>query len=293
MLNFFKKCYNDNNRTTAEGYRMNRKGTTKSQGNKHELDKFYTKDSAVDVCLAYLNLSEYDCIIEPSAGSGAFSAKIPGALAFDLLPENENIQQADWLTLDKQQFSGFNNILVVGNPPFGTSGSLAYSFIVASMEFANTVAFVLPKGFKKDSMKNRIPLNFELSCEIDLPENSFTLHGDEYSVPCVFQVWHKSENLRTKILYRTTTELFEFVKKNEADFRIQRVGGKAGTASFDLDVSEASNYFVKNLSEYSNEQLVSSINTLSFPSIDHTTGPRSLPKGELIYCLEQKLLDSV
>lgn len=272
---------------------MSRKGTTKSQGNKHELDKFYTKDSAVDECLAYLKLDEYDCIIEPSAGSGAFSTKIPGALAFDLLPENENIRQADWLTLDKQQFSGFNNILVVGNPPFGTSGSLAYSFIVASMEFANTVAFILPKGFKKDSMKNRIPLNFELSYEIDLPENSFTLHGDDYSVPCVFQVWHKSENLRTKILYRTTTELFEFVNKDEADFRIQRVGGKAGTASFNLDVSEASNYFVKNLSEYSNEQLVSSINTLSFPSIDHTTGPRSLPKGELIYCLEQKLLDSV
>lgn len=269
---------------------MNRKGTTKSQGNKHELDKFYTKDSVVDECLSYLRLDEYDCIIEPSAGNGAFSNKIKSVQAFDLLPENENIQQADWFKLDKQQFSKFNNILVVGNPPFGTSGNLAHAFMVESMKFADTVAFILPKGFKKESMKNRIPLNFELEQEIDLPKNSFTLEGTDYGVPCVFHIWQKSDKIRTKTTYKTTTELFKFVKKSDADFRVQRVGGKAGTASFDLEASEASNYFVKRTTDkYTDEELVNFINNISFPSIDHTTGPRSLPKGELIHCLEQKI----
>lgn len=268
---------------------MNRKGTTKSRGNKHALDKFYTKEIVVEKCLSFLNASEYDCIIEPSAGNGAFSNKIDNIFAFDLAPENDTIQQADWLTLDKNQFAKFENVLVVGNPPFGVSGNLAYTFIVESMKFANTVAFILPKGFKKESMKNRIPLNFELTTEVDLPKNSFTLENEDYSVPCVFQIWQKSVELRSKKNYRKTTELFKFVKKEDADFRIQRVGGKAGKASLDLNVSSASNYFIKNTSNYSIKELIEEINSLSFPSIDHTTGPRSLPKGELISCLEKKL----
>lgn len=268
---------------------MKVKGTSKSLGNKHELDKFYTKENIVDECLSYLNLSEYDCIIEPSAGSGAFSNKIDNIHAFDLLPENENIVQADWLKLDKLQFSSFNKILVIGNPPFGISGSLAYSFIFESMKFADTVAFVLPKGFKKESMKNRIPFNFSLIEEIDLPKDSFTLEGNDYSVPCVFQIWQKTETLRTKVIHKNITKLFKFVKKEEADFRVQRVGGRAGKAFLNIEVSSESNYFVKNTSDYSTEKLMEEINSLSFPSVDHTTGPRSLPKGELIYCLESKL----
>lgn len=269
---------------------MTFKGTTKSQGNKHELDKFYTKSYIVDECLSYLNLDEYDCVIEPSAGNGAFSEKIENVQAFDLMPENDNIQQADWLTLDKQQFDKFEKVLVIGNPPFGTSGSLAYAFIAESMKFADTVAFVLPKGFKKDSMKNRIPLNFELVEENDLPKDSFTLNGADYSVPCVFQVWRKSNKLRNKVIHKTTTELFKFVAKDEADFRIQRVGGRAGKASLNLDVSVNSNYFIKNSGIFSTEMLMKSIDELSFPSVDHTTGPKSLPKGELISCLEDVLL---
>lgn len=268
---------------------MIKKGTSKSLGAKHELDKFYTKESIVNECLSYLNLDAYDCIIEPSAGNGAFSNKISNVYAFDLLPENENIIQADWLKLDKYQFSNFNNVLVIGNPPFGTNGSLAYKFIVESMKFSNTVAFVLPKGFKKESMKNRIPLNFSLVEEIDLPKDSFTLEGHEYSVPCVFQIWKKSEKIRTKVIHKNITELFKFVEKEEADFRIQRVGGNAGKASTNLSASSTSNYFVKNTSNYSTEYLMKIINELPFPSVDHTTGPKSLPKGELIMCLESKL----
>lgn len=265
------------------------KGTTKNLGNKHPLDKFYTKEKIVKQCLSLLNLNEYDCIIEPSAGSGAFSNQISGVHAFDISPENENIERADFLTLSKEIFQDYENILVVGNPPFGTSGKLAYKFIVESMSFADTVAFILPRGFKKDTMKNRIPLNFWLAVEQDLPDKSFTLEGKDYSVPCVFQIWKKAEELREKKTYPLTTELFTFVKKEEADFRIQRVGGKAGKASRELGVSETSNYFVKNTSPHSTDFLIAVINELSYPTIDHTTGPKSLSKGEIIYSLEEQL----
>lgn len=268
----------------------NIKGTTKSQGNKHEFDKFYTKPEIVDQCLEYLDLTKFDCIIEPSAGGGAFSNKIPGIFAFDLVPENENIQQADWLKLDKTQFEQYKNILVIGNPPFGNNGKLAKEFLVESMKFANTVAFILPKSFKKSSVKNRLPLDFETISENDLPVNSFTLNGEDYSVPCVFQIWQKTKILREKISMSTKSSLIEFTTTDEADFRVQRVGGRAGKASLNLDVSVNSNYFIKNKSEISNVQLIEIINSLVFPSINDTSGPRSLPKGELIEVLEQEVL---
>lgn len=268
-------------------------GTTKSQGNKHEFDKFYTKNEVVDQCLAYLDLAEFDCIIEPSAGSGAFSNKIPNVLAFDLVPENENIQQADWLTLDKSQFDQYERVLVIGNPPFGNNGKLAKEFLVESMKFADIVAFVLPKSFKKNSVKNRLPLNFETILEIDLPVNSFTLNDKDYSVPCVFQLWQKTESMRKKVVMKNSSSLIEFTTLDKADFRIQRVGGRAGKASLNLDVSVNSNYFVKNNSGMSNEELIEIVNSLVFPSINDTAGPRSLPKGELISVLEKAVLEKM
>lgn len=273
------------------GTTLKKYGTTGSLGAKSELDKFYTKPSIAKKYIDMLDLDSYDTIIEPSAGSGAFSNQIKDCLAYDLQPEHSNIQQADWLTVDKTQFNG--RILVVGNPPFGTSGSLAMRFIQAS-SFADTIAFVLPKGFKKDSVKNRVPLNFELSIEEDVPKNSFTLNGEDYDVPCVFQVWNKKDTLRNPIVLRTSSSIVKFLppsEKSNADFRVQRVGGRAGKAFKNTEASEASNYFLKNTSQIPTSEIIEHVNTLEYPSIDNTTGPRSLPKGEFINCLETKLLD--
>lgn len=316
------------------------RGTTKSRGNKNTLDKFYTREEVVDQCLESLDRN-YGIVIEPSAGGGAFSSKFsqyfPNSqhYAFDLLPENENIEQADWLQLDKRKFAphsssiasptptqglfSFNNqknttennnqqkdstpeiteqeteqgkkILVVGNPPFGNQGSLAMKFIHASV-FADTIAFILPKGFMKDSIKNRIPSNFHLADEKELSPSSFTLLGEKYSVPCVWQVWEKQPHSRkiTKTP-KISSQFFMFTKQDKADFRVQRVGGNAGKASVGTDVSPASNYFLSVreesiLSEMDIQEITEEINTLSFPTINHTTGPRSLPKGELVNVID-------
>lgn len=155
------------------------KGTTHSIGKKHDLDKFYTKSDIVVQCLDMIQLKDYDCVIEPSAGSGSFSKRIPNVFAYDLVPEDDSIQQADWLELDKTVFSSYKKPLIIGNPLFGRQGSLAKKFLKESMTFAHTVAFILPKGFKKDSIKNTLPLNYSVATEMDLPPNSFTLNNKE------------------------------------------------------------------------------------------------------------------
>ena len=59
-----------------------------------------------------------------------------------------------------------------------------------------TIAFILPKSFKKDSYKRKIPKNYLLKKEIDLDDDSFTLNGNSYRVPCVFQIWERSTDER-------------------------------------------------------------------------------------------------
>ena len=264
--------------------------TTKSLGQKDTLDKFYTQKNIALDCINFIdNINLFDCIIEPSAGDGSFSKQIPNCLAYDIQPEGDNIQQADWLLLDKEQFKRYNNILVIGNPPFGQQNTLAVKFFNESSKIANVIAFILPLSFKKHSIQNRLNLNFHLIKEKILDKKSFTLDGKDYSVPCVFQVWEKKDIKRKPYQNKTTTELFDFVDKNNADFRIQRVGGNAGKASFDLNFSIQSNYFIKNKTCYSNEKLIDIINQTIFPELEYTVGPKSLSKTELILTLEEKI----
>ena len=264
--------------------------TTKSLGQKDTLDKFYTQKNIALDCINFIdNINLFDCIIEPSAGDGSFSKQIPNCLAYDIQPEGDNIQQADWLLLDKEQFKKYNNILVIGNPPFGQQNTLAVKFFNESSKIANVIAFILPLSFKKHSIQNRLNLNFHLIKEKILDKKSFTLDGKDYSVPCIFQVWEKKDIKRKPYQNKTTTELFDFVDKNNADFRIQRVGGNAGKASFDLNFSIQSNYFIKNKTCYSNEKLINIINQTIFPELEYTVGPKSLSKTELILTLEEKI----
>lgn len=267
-------------------------GTTKSKGMKDTLDRFYTKPEIAQKCVELIkNLNEYDAIIEPSAGSGSFSNLLP-CIAFDISPAADNIRVANWFEVDKTAFP--LNSLVIGNPPFGQQNTLAISFFNESAKFCSTIAFILPLSFKKQSVQDKLDKNFWLIEEWILPKNSFDFEGQDYDVPCVFQIWERRETTRPKLKQITTTNLFLFVKdKDSADFRIQRVGGNAGKAFYNLEVSAQSNYFIKNTSNYSNDELMQIINTTIFPEVEYTVGPKSLSKTELITTLEKRIKEGV
>ena len=268
---------------------------TKSNGQKDIFDRFYTTPETVKECLNLIDFTQYDCIIEPSAGTGSFTKQFPNQdiivqYNFDLNPAGENIIEADWFEVDKNQFQQYKSILVCGNPPFGQQNTLAIGFFNEAAKFCDTIAFILPLSFKKDSVQNRLNLNFHLKNELVLMDCDFVLKDEKYiKVPCVFQVWERKDTARKPVRLKTTTELFDFVDKTQADFRIQRVGGNAGKASFDLTKSPSSNYFIKNKTDINNEDFVNLINQLKFPTIEFTVGPKSLSKGELIAVIEENL----
>jgi hypothetical protein len=165
---------------------------------------------------------------------------------------------------------------------------LAIKFFNSS-SFANTIAFILPISFKKDSIQNRLNEFFHLKEEFILPKNSFLLNKISYDIPSVFQIWVKKDFKRSLVKRSITSKYITFTDYNNSDIRIVRVGGNAGLASLDLSGSKQSNYFIKNNTKYSNLELLDIINSIKFPSIEFTIGPKSLSKGELIYELEKVL----
>ena len=280
---------------------------TSAKLGKDDLDRFYTKPSVVDELLQHIDVKDYDVVVEPSAGSGAWSSKIEDCLAIDISPANEDIIQGDFLSDDFlfDDMKKDNKILVIGNPPFGRQSKLAMKFINKSAEFADTIAFILPRSFRKESVQRRIHKNFWLTKDIDLfEEPAFIFKGKDYFVSCVFQVWEKREEERnTKVekvypvgweyakhysktisKFNTLTNEFDekkvyYVKPNEYNLVVRRVGGSAGTAYIE-DIKEKSvppNYF---LSVPNPTKLADEINKHCF-DIDDTVGPQSLTKNEL------------
>lgn len=259
--------------------------------NRNTIDKFYTKSSVVDLCAEsitrYLVIDNDDLVIEPSAGNGSFIPMIKtlsnNVKLFDIDPFHDEITRQDYLTLDYSTFiHDYPRIHIVGNPPFGRQASMAIKFIKKSCEFCHSISFILPKSFKKDSLKNKFPINFHLICEIDLPENSFTINEKEHNVPCVFQIWEKRDTDRF-IPAKLEPKNFEFVEKtNNPDISFRRVGVNAGYIdSLASEKSIQSHYFIKFTNEKSLKKNIKSLKNIKFDD-NNTVGPRSISKQELI-----------
>jgi hypothetical protein len=268
---------------------------------RNTIDKFYTKDSIVELCLNNITKFIYidknnDLIIEPSAGNGSFISGIKSLSSnfkfYDLEPENTEIIKQDYLELEyKNLKNDYSNIHIIGNPPFGRQSSLAIKFIKKSCEFCDSLSFILPKSFKKDSLKKRFPLNFHLMYEIDLPNKSFLVDGKEHNVPCVFQIWLKKSHDRVQN-EKLEPIHFKFVeKKDNPDISFRRVGINAGNIDVNIDEkSIQSHYFIKFTNNKSINENIERILQITYDT-DNTVGPKSISKQELILQFNEVLDD--
>ena len=253
------------------------------------IDKFYTKESTVDQCIAafknHISISDSDMVIEPSAGSGAFIPAIKEITEdcrfFDIEPDHPDIETQDFLTFDYKQIKN-KGIHIIGNPPFGRQSSAAIRFIKYCCKFASSISFILPRSFRKDSMKNRFAKQFHLVYENNIEKNAFLVNGVEYDVPCVFQIWIKKDTDRSLIAKEDPKD-FEFVKKDQhPDISFRRVGVNAGMIMKESDTkSEQSHYFIKFKTQDSVDDIMKQLEKINFDS-DNTVGPKSISKQELI-----------
>lgn len=259
------------------------------------LDKFYTKPQIANYCVTlfkkYFKITQNDLIIEPSAGNGSFLESLDlidcKKCYLDIAPESNQILEQDFL---KYIVSKTNyKIHVIGNPPFGKQSSTAIKFIKHASTFADSISFILPKSFKKDSLKTKIPLNFHLVHQYELPQNSFFLENESVNVPCVFQIWKKSNKNRKKIL-KLEPKNFTFVKQNQnPHIAFCRVGSQAGKFSFNwADKSLQTHYFIQFKTVKIFQKFLKLQKTFSFPT-NNTVGAKSISKQELILSCDKLL----
>ena len=260
---------------------------------RNSIDKFYTKKEVAMYCInlfkEYVAPNNDDLIIEPSAGNGGFIDAIKSLKCnyefYDLEPEHEEIVKQDYLLYNNNNNNNNNNtqkIHIVGNPPFGRQSSLAIKFIKKSCTFCASISFILPKSFKKDSLKKTFPLNFHMLYEIDLPAKSFLVNKQEHNVPCIFQIWVKKTYNR-EVIEKLEPHNFIFVEKTtNPSISIRRVGVNAGT----IDVNSAnksvqSHYFIRFTNTNDLEKNIDLLKSIVYDS-NNTVGPKSIGKQELI-----------
>jgi hypothetical protein len=221
----------------------------------------------------------FDKWLEPSAGSGAFYSLLPAdnRVGVDIDPKIEGVVESNFFDFDL----GESTYFTVGNPPFGKNSSLAIRFFNRCAKHSVGIAFIVPKTFKKDSVKDKLDMNFHLVYEEDVAQDAFNRDGEVVHVPCVFQIWLKMAEVREKAEKRKTAD-FLFVSKNEDDFDVyfQRVGVNAGRVKpKDSGVSDNSHMRVKVIKK----GVIDVISGINWDDIKHNTaGNPSISKNEMI-----------
>lgn len=255
-------------------------------------DKFYTKDNIAKNCIEILkqkiSIEEYNIILEPSAGAGVFIEPFIGQdykiIAYDIAPNHNLIIKNDFLSINKLHCKIKDKILVIGNPPFGRQSSIAKKFIKKCCQYKNieVIAFILPKSFKKDSFKKTFPLKFHLISETDLPNNSFIIDGEEYNVPCVFQIW-KLKNINRIEPIKVYPIGYKIVKKKDnPDISFRRVGVYAGKIDTHIiDKSIQSHYFITFDNKFTLQYIVDNYKHSMF-NHNNTVGAKSISQQEMI-----------
>ena len=163
-----------------------------------ENEKYYTPKNVVKKVIELIeeniqSINDFDRIIEPSSGGGAFLKELPSkAVGYDIDPHYfKNVITGDYL---KQNIQYMSNSLVIGNPPFDdetNSNVLSKNFIKKSISHSDYVVFVLPiNKYKKDNIKEA-----ELFKSYKLP----ALKYSGKSLKCCINFYRKrKENLKIK-----------------------------------------------------------------------------------------------
>lgn len=250
------------------------------------LDRFYTHDDTVEQCLGLLDLHNYDVIVEPSAGAGAFSDRIEGCVAFDIMPAKEGIIQKDYLTVTPADLTTQDNvapaeqkIAVVGNPPFGKRSVLAKQFIRHSIDLgASLIAFILPRTFEKRNNQNVFPQGWRL-VEVERVADDFVMpDGTSLHIPCSFFVWVSPENNTTKPgvdlrqAEAPAVNEFTFLGRGATDADFSLNGNSGRVKELSAITNSKAEHYIKVNEGYDVEEIKAELSRVDFSFVSSVNG---------------------
>jgi len=293
-----KKLYNThlkecNNSSINNNYQINKTISTRKEG----LDKFFTlplySKIYIDIVFDKYNINLFDLIVEPSAGNGSFLNQINShnKIGIDISPEADNIIKLDFFEYYPPK--NCNNILSIGNPPFGVGCSLAIKFFNHSAKWANYIAFIIPRTFRRISVQNKLNNMFHLVYDIEIPIKPCCFYP-QMMVKCCFQIWEKT-NIKRNIIHLPTSHMdWDFIpfgpidSNNQptppinCDFAVRAYGGNIGEiVTMDLHLLRPKSWhWIK--SKINKNTLISRFKQLDVSNCFNTARQNSMGKGEFV-----------
>jgi len=261
------------------------------------LDKFYTlplySKKCIDKVVELYNILDWDLIIEPSAGNGSFLNQIPSnnKIGIDIAPGQSDIIKQDFF----EYYPPINikNVLVIGNPPFGRCCSLAIKFFNHSAKWANVIAFIIPRTFRRISVQNKLDKMFHLVYDEEISIKPCCFFPP-MMVKCCFQIWQKEQIKRLFINLPKKHVDWEFLALGPnddngqptppigADFAMRAYGGKIGEIKIkDLNnLRPKSWHWIK--SNIEKTILITKFNQLNYSNSLNTARQNSMGRGDLV-----------
>ena len=274
------------------------------------LDKFYTIPEISEKCLERIGSiykwSEWGLVIEPSAGNGSFLTRIPTAkkIGIDISPEHDDIIKQDFLTYNPASRASYAScatgdsgdsikILVVGNPPFGRVSSLAIKFFNHASKWADVIAFIIPRTFRRVSVQNKLNTSFHLIFDEEIPMKPCSF-SPPMMAKCCFQIWEKRDTERPIIELSTKHDDWDFLgfgpkdakgqptPPEGADFAMRAYGGKCGEiVDTGLEILRPKSWhWIK--SKINKNTLIERFNSLDYTLSLDTARQNSIGRGELV-----------
>jgi len=210
-------------------------------------DQYYTSVSDAEWCLNHLRnevgWSLSGVALEPCVGKGNFVIASEN-LGLDLIWITNDLfpcpvfQPDTEIDIRKLQPKTTPD-LIVTNPPFGKSNSLARSSLKHCLTICDRVAMILPKGARRVGFLDAQPEFAHLVSDVDIPEMLYEMStGETRKVDTCLQSWEIKSTPRQKIRdgLDLRTDLvswwcaskpnFEDDGNGPADFQVCRWGGK-------------------------------------------------------------------
>jgi len=145
-------------------------------------------------------------VIEPAGGTGAFiraveALGVQDILSFDIEPLAAGVAKADFLDTDLSHLSP-HSAVTISNPPFGRNNSLSIPFFNHAARASDTIAFIVPRSWRKWSVINRLHPNFHLVSDTDVLVDYVGADGaplaNKLRLNTCFQVWQYRATTRAK-----------------------------------------------------------------------------------------------
>ena len=209
-------------------------------------EQFYTPPALAETLTASLLEFVPDLasrsVIEPAGGTGAFirAAEALGArdiLSFDIEPLAVGVGEADFLSTDLGHLPA-HSAVVISNPPFGRNNSLSIPFFNHAASACDTIAFIVPRSWRKWSVINRLDPNFHLVSDTDVLVDYVGADGkplaNKLRLNTCFQVWQYRSDARPKIVVEDRG-VVQKVSYEEADVALTIFGFGCGRVLTDFE----------------------------------------------------------